>query len=430
MFGFDTNLSREELLGVLSSFGIAIPPTSKLPVESLQKRLRQAINASQAMPLVNARPPLDPAQYPKWPQGYKGLFDAIRRGNLQEAAMTQLAMREGQDPSPLYVNAFMDVRQTLMSLANNCETGFKHAVMQDLEKEKCAINLRVVDVYKIDERTPLLIVLYQSFSAANPLPGIQWVQEQMSKHHQMPNVNATELEQKLLLLILEMNSKRLPPGFTVKRLKSEKDFKLSFLLPMGPLSYHDIGKLNLNTGCVVCGHDINSRCSQCQSVAYCGIECQKADWPSHKAACRSLKGGEWTTMPFSSRMPGTLGMIGQLINLRDNFQSNMMAPMQTTDDTPPQNAYGNRLFLIKLQHTFGPGEGTFLIYDRKRTCVVYFLESKAPEVFKRFKAEITGPRGGNYGSGMFKMYRWAKRVGEQELSVCLDKVPNADSIKW
>ena len=92
----------------------------------------------------------------------------------------------------------------------------------------------------------------------------------MQKHQKMPNISATELEQKLLLLILEMNSKRLPPSLTVKRLNSEKDFKLSFLLPIGPLSYHDVGKLNLNTGCAVCGRDIVSRCSQCQSISYCG----------------------------------------------------------------------------------------------------------------------------------------------------------------
>ncbi len=143
MFSFDTKFSREELLGVLSSFGISIPPTSKLPDDSLQKRLRQAINASQALSLINPKPPLDLNKYSKWPRNCKGLFTAIRRGNLEEVAMTQMAMREGQDPAPLYVNAFMDVRQTLMSLANNAENGLKHAVMQDLDKEKCAINLRV-----------------------------------------------------------------------------------------------------------------------------------------------------------------------------------------------------------------------------------------------------------------------------------------------
>ncbi|KAF9067976.1 hypothetical protein BDP27DRAFT_857555 [Rhodocollybia butyracea] len=31
-----------------------------------------------------------------------------------------------------------------------------------------------------------------------------------------------------------------------------------------------------------------SRCSKCRSVAYCSSDCQKKDWPSHKAICKSL----------------------------------------------------------------------------------------------------------------------------------------------
>lgn len=31
------------------------------------------------------------------------------------------------------------------------------------------------------------------------------------------------------------------------------------------------------------------RCSGCRTVRYCGVGCQKADWPTHKAACRELR---------------------------------------------------------------------------------------------------------------------------------------------
>ena len=81
---------------------------------------------------------------------------------------------------------------------------------------------------------------------------------------------ATLLEQKLLLKTLEGNKKRLAPEYRPRLLQYEDDFEISFLLPIGPLSYHDVGKLNLNTGCAVCGRDIVSRCSQCQSISYCG----------------------------------------------------------------------------------------------------------------------------------------------------------------
>lgn len=121
-------------------------------------------------------------------------------------------------------------------------------------------------------------------------------------------------------------------------------------------------------------------------------------------------------------------MVTMHINRRDDLQSGT-PPTTPSNASPPQNVHGDRAFLIKLQHTHGLGEGSFLVYDRKRSFTVYFMESKAPDVFRKFKAEIEGPRGGNYGGGMYKMYRWAKRVGDWELSVCLDKVPQ-EEIKW
>ncbi len=145
MYGFDTKLSRAELFGVLSSFGISIPPTSKLPDDSLQKRLRQAINASQAMLLINSKPPLDLNQYPKWPRNCEGLLASIARWNLEENSMIR-AMRESQDPSSLFDHPSMDVRRISMHLANNAENVLKHAVLQDPNKERCSINLRV-DVF-------------------------------------------------------------------------------------------------------------------------------------------------------------------------------------------------------------------------------------------------------------------------------------------
>ncbi|KAI0696336.1 hypothetical protein BC835DRAFT_1414308 [Cytidiella melzeri] len=345
--------------------------------------------------------------------------------------MTQLAVQEGKDPAPLYVNAFTDVRQTLMALAINYQNGMKNSVVQDPKHEKCGGNIRIIDIYKIDDKTPLLLLLYQSVTAANPTPGIRWIQEICSRQakHVMPNINASVLEQKLMLTILDMNSKRLSPDTVfVDRMESEKDFKLSFLLPIGPLTFEDIGKLNLNTGCVVCGGDTASRCSQCQSVSYCGKECQRADWPSHKGMCRSLKDGTWHTIPMTTMMPGTTpGMVGTTFNRRDFGQS--VPEAKVLDDTiPPQNVHGDKLFLIKMQTNRRPGEGHALIYDRQRSFTTYFRESRAPAVFKKFKEEIEGPRGGHFGGGMFKMYRWAKWIGDWELSVCLDKEPQADII--
>jgi len=40
--------------------------------------------------------------------------------------------------------------------------------------------------------------------------------------------------------------------------------------------------------CAVCNQPSTQRCSACRMVPYCGKECQKKDWPSHKFFCPLL----------------------------------------------------------------------------------------------------------------------------------------------
>jgi len=37
--------------------------------------------------------------------------------------------------------------------------------------------------------------------------------------------------------------------------------------------------------CDVCDEDAGSRCSRCEKVYYCGRECQRLDWKTHKKTC-------------------------------------------------------------------------------------------------------------------------------------------------
>ena len=41
--------------------------------------------------------------------------------------------------------------------------------------------------------------------------------------------------------------------------------------------------------CGVCGKEEGKRCAGCGTVAYCGKECQKAQWKDHKRTCRRKK---------------------------------------------------------------------------------------------------------------------------------------------
>ena len=70
--------------------------------------------------------------------------------------------------------------------------------------------------------------------------------------------------------------------------------------------------------------------------------------------------------------------------------------------------------------------GHVMMYDRQRSMTVYFLEKGNEATFRQIKAEMSGPRG---GWGGLKAYRYAKRTGDFELSLCLDQQPTED-IRW
>ena len=119
-----------------------------------------------------------------------------------------------------------------------------------------------------------MVLLYRPFNRSNAIEGARWAQRQAANNPQNVggigvNIKATLLEQKLLLKLLKMNAKLLPSDFTVERQPDEERFKVSVLLPLGPLGPEAIGKLNNNTGCIVCGKRAGMRCGQCQSASYC-----------------------------------------------------------------------------------------------------------------------------------------------------------------
>lgn len=106
---------------------------------------------------------------------------------------------------------------------------------------------------------------------SDPWPGVQWIKEQQRRGPGvLPNISASNIEIKMLAKLLAINEKHLPTTFKPQRLGAEDGFKPSFLMPVGPLSFEDLGKLNVDYGCAVCGEKSSKRCAQCQSVSYCG----------------------------------------------------------------------------------------------------------------------------------------------------------------
>ncbi|KAI0704230.1 hypothetical protein C8T65DRAFT_654302 [Cerioporus squamosus] len=430
-------MTRTETLRVLKSLRVEIPEDTKLLDENLEKRLRDALNAAQQKDRLSI--PLNLDALSPWPVPREGMPDstakpmlaAVTRGNLAEAAMNHA---RNQRVPELYVDPFIDLRQTVMSIANLIDKGIKWCVVQDQQRQQCAINLRFISILEVDQSTPAIVVLYRAIDRATAMEGVRWFQAQ-SDLHSAPSlrgvlfdITATPLEQKLLLMLLKMNRRLIPTTFKVDRHETETGYDVSVLLPLGPLDFAAITKLSHNMGCAVCGERATSRCAQCQSVSYCGAACQRADWPQHKPACRQLKGGRWCTLPVHNGLEGMDNMyVATLNRFNSDFDAASLARKVDPNAVPP-NVWGDRVFVVKLQVGSTPGRYPYMmVYDRKRSFEVFVRSEEDVPLFTAFVEEMRGERGGHGG---IKMYRWARRTGDWELSVCLDRVPPQTDTNW
>lgn len=88
---------------------------------------------------------------------------------------------------------------------------------------------------------------------------------------------------------------------------------------------------------------------------------------------------------------------------------------------PPANIHGNKTFLVKFQvslRQFGD-DSSMLIYDRQKSFQAYWKKREDRAVF------IEGQKAMADG---LKIYRWARRVDDYQLSVCFDRAPEKDPV--
>jgi hypothetical protein len=99
------------------------------------------------------------------------------------------------------------------------------------------------------------------------------------------------------------------------------------------------------------------------------------------------------------------------------------------DDTdPPPNIHGDKVFMVKMQAALDAAGNNsvnmpqhIFIYDRQKSFQVYMMPVDDELAFAEAAIAIrmTGWKG-------LKMYRWAKRTGDFELTVCFDRAPEND----
>jgi len=114
--------------------------------------------------------------------------------------------------------------------------------------------------------------------------------------------------------------------------------------------------------CERCELYAEKRCSGCFLVWYCGLQCQKGDWTSHKEACKKRR-AEYKEVVTVEEDPNIRAVS---FSKKTSYKNNMK----------PTNS---NHFVIKVQvplSVLGPEDGPFLCYNEKRD-IQYKMDDKS-----------------------------------------------------
>jgi len=124
-------------------------------------------------------------------------------------------------------------------------------------------------------------------------------------------------------------------------------------------------------------------------------------------------------MSFTQEM-GQMGYRA-IINRFDSMHDVQAQVEQTDPNAPPPNVHGDKVFLVKFQISlsqFG-SNASMLLYDRQKSFQVYWKKAEDPRIFAEGEKAM---------GDKLKIYRWARRVGDYQLSVCFDRTPETDPV--
>jgi len=152
-------------------------------------------------------------------------------------------------------------------------------------------------------------------------------------------------------------------------------------------------------------------------------ECQKLDWPNHKATCRSLKGGTWKTLTFSPPEDKQHLFMYNNRETPEEILCRVQAPSSyiSAEHGPPPDVHNGKTFLVKFQIAlwqFGE-DAHMLLYDRQRSFQVMWKRKDQQDLFDEAEEAL---------GDSLKMYKWARRVGDYRLEVCFDRSPPKDPL--
>ncbi|KAG9020393.1 hypothetical protein FS837_008266, partial [Tulasnella sp. UAMH 9824] len=326
------------------------------------------------------------------------------------------------DSVPEGRDAFVNWRYLLNLLGQAYDAGRPGIILVDGDTQS-AILIKIHEIRAVNVQTPIIVVHFRHAMDVTGLGLFDFGPYQRPRSDIQAHFFVRPA-QYLVLRVLETNAKKIPPSYA----PVDPGLKLSFLLPVGTILAPETGKLAKNNVCEVCASEAKQRCSQCLLVYYCSRECQTKDWKAHKRSCKTLDGAAWET--FSIDMSGPFSHMPRYPTKFSNRDSIGSFPIlkgtqggRNPAKVPPMKKATTEPFLLKIQDNNTPW---LMVYDRRRELDAFFKREENDPTGKWFKLrELMETKGIKVGPNM-KIYCWAKRIGERELSVAMDRVPDQD----
>lgn len=272
------------------------------------------------------------------------------------------------------------------------------------------------------------------------------------------NLKCTLREVLMLKRVLEaasMSKDRLPKA-ELARLLGDLDprmWEVAILTPTEPpapperLALRELRNTRSCRHCCKSGVKL-SACKVCNSVSYCGRECQVADWKvRHKGECRAGgtggRGGVMSGVAEAGGGAGTVPMTGAggssssgmaAVAPTDGNETILVGFVGSCDDAAagmatmwmtssgqsfnqsvlPKNRHGDSEFLVKAQNAFDP-DAPLSIYDEAKSFWISLSRAKLPAEHAALMAALRGtpPPPGSLGPSdpRRKVYLYARREG-------------------
>lgn len=106
------DITRDEKLKLLHSMGIEFPPSTRLPDDAIEKRFRNALDATQSFERLIDNLPFDPSSLPHWSQSTSGETQLVKHYNRSNLAETLADAQAGNE------NTFMNLRRCVIVLVS------------------------------------------------------------------------------------------------------------------------------------------------------------------------------------------------------------------------------------------------------------------------------------------------------------------------